>query len=103
MSGSYRRSGDDGKSVLPPSSRYARPVFREFYKERDVVVEERRMRTDSNPVGRMVEKQLSSVEEMCQPTFPFFFFFIGLLNEYVYYICVITKRSLLPRLLPRFF
>ena len=28
--------------------------MREFYKERDVVIEERRLRTDSNPVGRLV-------------------------------------------------
>ena len=26
--------------------------MREFYKERNVVIEERRMRTDSNPTGR---------------------------------------------------
>jgi predicted Zn-dependent peptidase len=42
------------------SSRYAHPVFREFYKERDVVVEERRMRTDSRPVGRLVEQYLAA-------------------------------------------
>ena len=29
------------------------PVFREFYKERDVVIEERRMRIESSPVGRV--------------------------------------------------
>jgi predicted Zn-dependent peptidase len=29
------------------------PVFREFYKERDVVYEERRMRTESSPIGRL--------------------------------------------------
>ena len=34
----------------------ARPVFREFYKERDVVYEERRMRTESSPVGRLVDE-----------------------------------------------
>jgi predicted Zn-dependent peptidase len=38
------------------SERFWRPVFREFYKERDVVVEERRMRTESTPIGRLVEK-----------------------------------------------
>ncbi len=38
------------------SSRIAHPVPREFYKERDVVLEERRMRVDSNPIGRMVEQ-----------------------------------------------
>jgi predicted Zn-dependent peptidase len=30
--------------------------MREFYKERNVVIEERRMRTDSNPVGRLIEQ-----------------------------------------------
>ncbi len=29
------------------------PVFREFYKERDVVIEERRMRIESSPIGRL--------------------------------------------------
>jgi predicted Zn-dependent peptidase len=38
------------------SSRLADTVPREFYKERDVVVEERRMRTDSNPEGRLFEQ-----------------------------------------------
>jgi predicted Zn-dependent peptidase len=38
------------------SARYAHPVFREFYKERNVVIEERRMRTDSNPIGRLLEQ-----------------------------------------------
>src|SRR5262249_47382708 len=32
------------------SERFLHPVMREFYKERDVVWEERRMRTDSEPV-----------------------------------------------------
>ena len=38
------------------SSRLADVVPREFYKERDVVIEERRMRTDSNPEGRLFEQ-----------------------------------------------
>ena len=38
------------------SDRIAHPVPREFYKERDVVQEERRMRVDSSPTGRMVEQ-----------------------------------------------
>jgi predicted Zn-dependent peptidase len=42
------------------SERFARPVFREFYKERDVVTEERRMRTESNPIGRLIEQFLST-------------------------------------------
>ena len=42
------------------SSRIAHPVYREFYKERDVVQEERRMRVDSNPIGAMVEQFLAA-------------------------------------------
>jgi predicted Zn-dependent peptidase len=42
------------------SGRLANTVPREFYKERDVVIEERRMRTDSNPIGRMVEQFLAT-------------------------------------------
>jgi predicted Zn-dependent peptidase len=38
------------------SSRLADTVPREFYKERSVVIEERRMRTDSNPEGRLFEQ-----------------------------------------------
>ena len=38
------------------SSRLADVVPREFYKERDVVVNERRMRTDSDPQGRLLEQ-----------------------------------------------
>ena len=34
------------------SERLLRPVFREFYAERDVVFEERRMRTESTPLGK---------------------------------------------------
>ncbi len=42
------------------SDRIANPVPREFYKERDVVMEERRMRVDSSPIGRMVEQFLAA-------------------------------------------
>ena len=42
------------------SSRFTHPVFREFYKERNVVIEERRMRTDSSPVGRLLEQFLGA-------------------------------------------
>ncbi len=38
------------------SERFIHPVMRQFYKERNVVIEERRMRTDSNPVGRLLEQ-----------------------------------------------
>jgi len=37
------------------SERLYRPVFREFYAERDVVFEERRMRTESTPLGKFEE------------------------------------------------
>jgi len=37
------------------AERLLRPVFREFYAERDVVFEERRMRTDSTPLGKFAE------------------------------------------------
>ncbi|HEY4900917.1 MAG TPA: pitrilysin family protein [Terriglobales bacterium] len=42
------------------SDRFANPVMREFYKERNVVMEERRMRTDSNPTGRLIEQFLGT-------------------------------------------
>jgi predicted Zn-dependent peptidase len=42
------------------SERFLHPVMREFYKERDVVMEERRMRTDSSPQGRLLEQFLAA-------------------------------------------
>jgi predicted Zn-dependent peptidase len=42
------------------SERFLHPVMREFYKERDVVYEERRLRTDSSPQGRLLEQFLRS-------------------------------------------
>ena len=41
------------------SERFLDPVVREFYKERDVVMEERRRRTESQPVGRLLEEFLA--------------------------------------------
>ncbi len=41
------------------SARFLEPVLREFYKERDVVMEERRMRVESQPVGKLVSNMLS--------------------------------------------
>ena len=38
------------------SDRLANPVFREFYAERSVVYEERRLRTDSTPIGKFQEQ-----------------------------------------------
>jgi predicted Zn-dependent peptidase len=37
-----------------------RPVFREFYKERDVVMEERRMSVESSPQGKLQEMVLAT-------------------------------------------
>ncbi|MEO8028408.1 MAG: pitrilysin family protein [Bryobacteraceae bacterium] len=42
------------------SARFRNPVFREFYKERDVVREERRMRVESSPQGKLVESMLAA-------------------------------------------
>ncbi len=41
------------------SERFLNPVFREMYKERDVVAEERRMRTESSPFGKLLEEYAS--------------------------------------------
>jgi len=43
------------------SERLLGPVFREFYSERDVVFEERRMRTESTPLGKFAEAFQSMV------------------------------------------
>ncbi len=45
---------------LLESQRFLHPVFREFYKERDVVREERRMRIESSPQGKLVESMLAT-------------------------------------------
>ncbi|WP_407641962.1 M16 family metallopeptidase [Calothrix rhizosoleniae] len=38
------------------SERFLDPVFREFYKEKNVILEERRLRVDNSPIGQMLEK-----------------------------------------------
>src|SRR5580765_7540382 len=48
---------------LLESERFLHPVFREFYKERDVVREERRMRIESSPQGQLIEALSSSAFE----------------------------------------
>jgi predicted Zn-dependent peptidase len=45
---------------LLESQRFYDPVFREFYKERDVVREERRMRVESSPQGQLAEALLAT-------------------------------------------
>jgi predicted Zn-dependent peptidase len=42
------------------SERFLHPVMREFYKERNVVIEERRMRVDSEPFGRLLEQFITA-------------------------------------------
>lgn len=42
------------------SERYRLSSLREFYKERDVVMEERRMRVDSSPIGRLLEQFMAA-------------------------------------------
>ncbi|MDJ0798540.1 MAG: pitrilysin family protein [Calothrix sp. MO_167.B12] len=38
------------------SERFLEPVFREFYKEKNVILEERRLRVENSPIGQMLEK-----------------------------------------------
>ncbi len=48
---------------LLESQRFYDPVFREFYKERDVVREERRMRVESQPQGKLIEGLVATAFE----------------------------------------
>src|SRR5437764_1838381 len=52
------------------SERIFHPVFREFYAERDVVFEERRMRTDSTPLGKFEEEAESMFWESVPYSWP---------------------------------
>lgn len=45
---------------LLESQRFIQPVFREFYKERDVVMEEYRMRVESEPQGKLLQAFLAT-------------------------------------------
>ncbi len=45
------------------SERFLQPVYRDFYKERNVVHEERRMRTDSDPLGKLIEAFVAAAYE----------------------------------------
>ncbi len=42
--------------MMMESDRFASPVLREFYKEKEVVMEERRLSVESQPVGRLLEE-----------------------------------------------
>jgi predicted Zn-dependent peptidase len=45
---------------LMESNRFLRPVFRQFYKERDAVLEEYRQQVESSPRGRLFQSLLST-------------------------------------------
>jgi len=45
--------------VVLESDRFISPVLREFYKERNVILEERNMRTESQPQGRLFEEWIA--------------------------------------------
>lgn len=45
------------------SERFLEPVFREFYEEKDVILEERRMRVDNSPIGKLIEVFLENAFE----------------------------------------
>lgn len=45
------------------SERFLEPVFREFYEEKEVILEERRMRVDNSPIGTLIEVFLEEAFE----------------------------------------
>jgi predicted Zn-dependent peptidase len=45
--------------MLLESDRFRDPILREFYKEKNVVMEERRLRTETQPTGKLLEDFLS--------------------------------------------
>ncbi|MCM3876424.1 MAG: insulinase family protein [Thermoanaerobaculia bacterium] len=67
------------------SDRLKGPVFREFYSERDVVFEERRLRTESTPTGRLDE----AFEEMFWHGHPYTWPVLGYASD----IPAITKAD----------
>jgi len=67
------------------SDRLKAPVFREFYSERDVVFEERRLRTESTPTGRLDE----AFEEMFWHGHPYMWPVVGYPSD----IPAITKAQ----------
>lgn len=46
------------------SERFLEPVFREFYQEKQVILEERRMRTDNSPIGKIIEEFLDTAYDI---------------------------------------
>lgn len=63
------------------SERFLNPVLREMYKERDVVAEERRMRSESNPIGRLVEEFLG----LAYKSHPYGISGVGHMSDIQYY------------------
>lgn len=63
------------------SERFLNPVLREMYKERDVVAEERRLRVESNPIGRLIEEFLA----MAYRAHPYGISGIGNMSDIEYY------------------
>lgn len=49
--------------ALLESDRLTSPVFREFYSERDVVREERRLRTETSPMGMLFEQFMATLHD----------------------------------------
>ena len=45
------------------SERFLEPVFREFYEEKEVILEERRLRVDNDPIGKLIEVFLEEAFE----------------------------------------
>ncbi len=45
------------------SERFLEPVFREFYQEKEVILEERRLRTENSPTGQLFEAFLATTFE----------------------------------------
>ncbi len=46
------------------SERFLDPVFREFEKEKNVILEERRMRVENSPIGQMLEKYIDTAYQV---------------------------------------
>ncbi len=46
------------------SERFLEPVFREFYKEKNVILEERRLRVENSPIGQMIEQFLDTAYQV---------------------------------------
>ncbi|MEE8575803.1 MAG: pitrilysin family protein [candidate division Zixibacteria bacterium] len=49
------------------SERFLNPVLREMYKERDVIAEERRMRVESSPFGKVLAEELPALAFKAHP------------------------------------